>query len=166
MSAVVPEVVDDIGVGPALLGVGGIEVGNGLVVHGVHDIHRCLGFPCIGDDGVLHHSLEQFADLLALHVHAGFGKHIAGDLSAKQLVDLGRGVQLAVDPIVELIAEPGLHHRFQIQVKVVAFDHSLQHERHGYGIVRHILGNEPLIGSLDVIRSAAGKHPTDLDRFV
>ena len=40
-------------------------------------------------------------------------------------IDLRRGIFLAIDPFVHLIAEPSLHHVGEFDIEVVAFDHTL-----------------------------------------
>ena len=83
------------------------------------------------------------------------------DLGADEFIELVGGVALGVDPFVEVVAEPGLHHIGHLHIEVIAFDHPLQHQRYGNRITGGIGSDKPLVGGLDVIGSASGKDTMD-----
>ena len=81
--------------------------------------------PVIGDDGVFGHGLVQFCHFLGCLIHGLFGEYLMRHAGVDESIDLRRGIFLAIDPFVHLIAEPSLHHVGEFDIEVVAFDHTL-----------------------------------------
>ena len=110
MTAVVPEIIGDVGILPMRPGMCSVGVRHRLVVHGVHHIDRCLGIPVVGNDGVQGHGFVQLRHFFGLLLHCLGGQQFMRDLCADQLVDLRGGETFAVDPFVHMLAKEGFHH--------------------------------------------------------
>ena len=89
-----------------------------------------------------------------------------GHFGADELVDLCRRIFLAVHPFVNVFAQPRLHHVLHFHIEVVALNHALQYQRHSYRVSGGVGVDETLVGGLDIIRSASGKHTVNRDVII
>ena len=165
MCAVMAEIIGYICGTPFVLRMRGIGEGDGLVIHGVHEIDRGDGLPVIGDDGVGIHRFVEFGHLDGFLVHGLLGEHLMGDLRADQAIELMGAVFLTVDPGVHFVAQPFLHHIGHLDAEVIADDHALHDEGYSHRIIGRIGDDKPFVGSLDVIGSAACKNTVNSDMF-
>ena len=165
MCAIMAEIIGYIGGTPFVLRMRGIGEGDGLVIHGVHQIDRGNGLPVIGDDGVGIHRFVELGDLDRGLVHGLLGEHLMGDLGADQAIELMGAVFLTVDPGIHFVAQPFLHHIGHLDAEVIADDHALHDEGYGHRIIGCVGDDKAFVRSLDIIGPAACKNAVNSDMF-